>query len=237
MKNIVAFTLIVLLISCTKTPESCHYNLDNTEDSSLYISYLINNVKYVYYQNYDPSALAIESSLILKNQKVYNTYYRLKFDELGWNGAQYTENSTRYHPYVELLINDTIMITKYISISSPIPPLSQVLRESYKFSIPKTLQFPSEISSYDPIYFPSVSITVYMDDIGYSTEFLVNHFDFSADSLTKYLWKDSNFKITNREDVCNNLKLVTGEFNTTVTVGYIYNPIKIENGHFRILIK
>lgn len=239
MRNLAPFILIIffIFISCKKSPEPCHYNLENTGDSLLYISYSINNVKYVYYQNFDPSTFASESGLILRNQKVFNTYYHLKFDDLGWNGAQYIDNSSRYHPYVELLINDTIMINKNILTYFLIPPLSKVLRESYKFTIPKTLRAPSDLSSYDPIFFPSVSIAVYIDDVEYSTKFLVDRFNFSTDSLNKYLWSDSNFKTTTREDICNNLKLVTGEFNTTVMVGYISKPYKIENGHFRIIIK
>jgi len=237
MRNLIAFFLLIFFISCRKGPEPCHYILDTPGDSSLYISYSIDNIEYIYYQKFDPSTFASESGLILKNQKVFNTYYHIKFDDLGWNGARYTNNSTKYHPYVELLINDTIMINKNILSSIPIPPLSEVLRESYNFTIPKTLRAPSNLSSYDPIFFPSVSITLYIDDIEYSTDLLVNHFNFSTDSLNKYLWNDSNFKTTTREDVCNNLKLVTGEFNTTVMVGYISKPYKIENGHFRIIIK
>jgi hypothetical protein len=238
MRNLVAlFLFLIFFISCRKATEPCHYILDQTRDTSLFISYRINNNNYVYYQNYDPSTFASESGLILKNQKVFNSYYHLKFDDLGWNGARYTDNSTRYHPYVELQINDTMMVNKNILTYIKVPQLSEILRESYKFTSPKTLRAPADLSSYDPEFFPSVSISLYIDDIEYSTDFLVNRFNFSIDSLNKYLWNDSNFNITSKQKVCNGLKLVTGEFNTTVMMGYISKPYKIENGRFRILIK
>lgn len=241
MRKLAALLLIGSLISCRKGPESgnepCHYILDNTGDSSLFISYSINNTQYIYYQNYDPSTFASESGLILKNQKVFNSYYHVKFDNLGWNGARYTDNSPGTHPYAEIQINDTLMVNQNILTHIIIPPLSKILRDDYKFTSPKTLRAPADLSSYDPMFWPSVTITLYINDIEYSTDCLVNRFNYSIDSLNKYLWNDSNFNITSREGVCNDLKLVTGEFKTTVMMGYISTPYKIENGHFRILIK
>lgn len=237
MRYLISLLLLIFLSSCKKSVEPCKYILDQTRDSSLFISYTIDNIKYVYYQNFDPSTFASESGLILNNQKVFNSYYHLKFDELGWNGARYTNNSPRYHPYAELLINDTIMIDRDILTFSPIPPLSEVLLDSYKFTTPKTVRSPSVLSSYDPLFFPSVSITLYINNIEYSTDLLVNRFNFSIDSLNKYLWNDSNFYITSRQNICDDLKLVTGKFNTTVMMGHISKPYKVENGQFRIVIK
>ena len=90
---------------------------------------------------------------------------------------------------------------------------------------------------FDPLFFPNVLIDLHLDDIEYSTLLLGDHFRYSADSLNKYLWTKSSFEVTAIENVCNDMKLVTGKFTTTVMPLYIVRLVKIENGYFKILIK
>lgn len=240
MKIIFAFILFTLISSCGKEIEpefTCHFNFNTTGDSSLFISYNIDKIEYRYYQKFDSSTFASESGLILGSQKVFNLYYQIQFDKLGWNGARYTNNLPDTHPYVEFLIHDTIMFNKNSLSFSPLPSLSSKIRQNYNFTFPKTIKFPAVLSSYDPLFFPGISISLFINNIEYSTEKLVTYYNFSEDSLSKYLWNDSYFRILNSENVCGNLKLVTGEFSTTVIVGYTSEFYKIENGRFRILIR
>jgi hypothetical protein len=240
MKIIFAFILLMSISSCGKEIEPafpCHYNLDMTGDTSLFVSYSINKIGYRYYQKFDSSTFASESGLILGNQKVFNLYYHIQFDSIGWNGAMYTDNYPEIHPYVDFLIHDTVMYNKNSLSFFPLPSLSSKIRQNYNFTFPKTLRSPAELSSYDPLFFPGISIALFINKIEYSTERLVTYYNFSKDSLSKYLWNDSYFRILKSKNVCGNLKLVTGEFSTTVIVGYTSEFYKIENGRFRIIIR
>lgn len=238
-RNIKDFLILITLIfisSCKKESDTCHYNLNPIEGSSFFITYKINDIKYTYYQIYEPSTFASESVFILNNQKVFNTYYTINFDSPGWNGAIYTYDFPTIHPFVTLLIQDTIMLNKNIITMIPIPPLSDKLKQNYKFSYPKVLIAPSEITSYDPLYFPCISLTLYINNIEYSTEFLVKHYDFNPDYLNTYLWNSSSFRISDVKKICKNLKIVSGEFTTKVSAGYNSETITISDGYFNVII-
>lgn len=155
IKDFLILITLILISSCKKESDTCPYNLNPIADSSLFISYNINDIKYTYYQIYEPSTFASESGAILENQKVFNTYYTIEFDSPGWNGAIYTYDFPTIHPFVKLLIQDTIMLYKNINTMIPIPPLSDKLKQNYKFSYPKALIAPSEITSYDPLFSPA----------------------------------------------------------------------------------
>jgi len=233
------FSILITLIfisSCKKESDTCSYNLNPITDPSLCISFSINDIKYTYYQIYEPSNFASESGVILKNKKIFDLYYNIQFDSPGWNGAKYTFDFPTTHPFVNLLIQDTLMLDKNIITMIPIPPLSYKLKQNYKFSYPKALIVPSEISDYDTLIFPCISLTVYLNNIEYSTEILVKHYDLNPDYLRTYLWNSSDFRILDVKKVCKNLKLVTGEFTTKVMDGYNSETITISDGYFNVII-
>jgi hypothetical protein len=230
MRSLIALFLFIFLISCTKSPEPCHYIIGQTSDTSLFISFTVNNEKFVYYQHNVPTAGFLVTKLMLKNQHVINSSYSIDFDSLGWDGSY---DDFDPHPYVRLNLNDTLLRGS-LDIGDKLPTLSEVLLGSYRFN-----WVPSALYGFDEATYASVSITIHIDNIEYSTDYLANHFGFSIDSLNKYLGNDSNLNITSRKDVCNDLELVTGEFNTNVMGAYYSNIklYKIENGYFRLLIK
>jgi len=237
MKNLVLFVVLIFLISCRRS-EPCQFNLDSNCDTSLFISFTLDNIKYHYFQHrYDHGGASSQSGVILGNQEVLNLSYKVEFDDPDWNGARYTNNSIKYHPYVELDFTDSIMVQNDILAKYSIPLFSTVLSKNFKFTIPKTGKAPTTLSDFDPLFFPGVLIYLHLDDIEYSTLLLGDHFRYSADSLNKYLWTKSSFEVTAIENVCNDMKLVTGKFTTTVMPLYIARLVKIDNGYFKILIQ
>jgi len=237
MKNLILFVLLIFLISCRRS-EPCHFNLDSNCDTSLFISFTIDGIKYHYFQHrYDQGGAATPSGVILGNQEVLNIYYQVKFDDPDWNGARFTNNSTKYHPYVELDFTDSIMVKNDILAEWPIPLFSTVLSKDYKFTPTKTGRPPSTLPDFDPLFFPNALIDLHLDNIEYSTMLLGDNFKYSADSLNTYLWTKSSFEVTAIENVCNDMKLVSGKFTTTVMPLYIAKLVKIENGFFKILIQ
>lgn len=237
MKNLILFVLFIFLISCRKS-EPCHFNLNVDCDTSLFISFTIDNVKYHYYQHrYDHGGSASPSEAVNGNKQVVNIVYDVSFDDPDWNGARYTNNSNKYHPYVAFGFLDSIMVKKTALAQWPIPYFSNTLSKDYKFSPTKTGRAPATLADFDPRYFPNVLIDLHLNDIEYSTDFLGAQLRYSADSLSKYLWTKSSFEVTSMENVCNDMKLVTGKFTTTVMPLYIAKLVKIENGYFKILIQ
>jgi hypothetical protein len=237
MKNLVLFVLLVFLSSCRRS-EPCHFNLAANSDTSLFISFTFDNIKYHYFQHrYDQGGAASSSGVILGNQEVLNVFYRVQFDDPDWNGARFTNNSIKYHPYVELGFTDSIMVKNDILAKYTIPLFSTSLSKNFKFTTPKTGRSPVTLSDFDPLFFPGVSIDLHLDDIEYSTMLLGDHYRYSADSLNKYLWTNSSFEVTSIENVCNDMKLVTGKFTTTVMPSYITTLVKVDNGYFKILIQ
>lgn len=237
MKNLILFVFLIFIISCRRS-EPCHFNLDSSCDTSLFISFTIDNIKYHYFQHrYEHGGTATPSGVIIGNQEVLNIFYDVEFDDPDWNGARYTNNSTKVHPYIELIFSDSIMVKNDMLAKWPIPLFSTILSKDYKFTTLKTGKAPAALSDFDPLFFPNVLIDLHLDDIEYSTLLLGDHFRYSADSLNKYLWTKSSFEVTAIENVCNDMKLVTGKFTTTVMPLYIARLVKIENGYFKILIK
>jgi hypothetical protein len=237
MKNIVLLVLLLFLISCRRS-EPCNFNLDSECDTSLFISFTFDNIKYHYFQHrYDQGGAATPSDVILGNQKILNIYYRVQFDDPDWNGARYTNNSIKYHPYVKLDFTDSIMVKNDNLANYTIPYLSTALNKKYKFTTTKTGQAPTKLSDFDPLFFPGVSVDLHLDDIEYSTQLLGNRFKYSVDSLNKYLWSQSSFEVIAIDNVCNNMRVVTGNFSTTVISEYNERIIKIDNGHFKILVQ
>ncbi len=237
MKNLVPIVLLLFLFSCRKS-ETCHFNLKSECDTSLFISFTIDNIKYHYFQHrYDHGGAGSSSDVIIGNQAVVNLVYEVEFDDPDWNGARFTNNSIKYHPYVELDFTDSIMVKNNVLAKWPIPYFSTILSKNYNFTPLKNGRLPTTLSDFDPLFFPNILIDLHLNDIEYSTLLLGDHFRYSADSLNKYLWTNSSFEVTAMENVCNDMKLITGKFTTTVMPSYIAKLVKIENGYFKILIQ
>lgn len=237
MKKLAFFVVLFFIISCRRS-EPCQFDLNSNCDTSLFISFTVDNIKYHYFQHrYDHGGAASQSGVILGNKQVLNVFYEVEFDDPDWNGARFTNNSNKYHPYVELAFTDSMMVKNDIPANYSIPFFSTVLGKNFKFTPLKTGKAPAALSDFDPLFFPGVLINLHLDDIEYSTLILGDHFRYSADSLNKYLWTKSSFEVTGIENVCNDMKLVTGKFTTTVMPMYVDRLVNIDNGYFKILIQ
>lgn len=237
MKKLIYLFTLAILFSCNRT-EPCPYNVSANCDTTFFISFKFDNKSYHYYQHrYDNGGISTYSGLKIDNMIVYNTEYRVSFDDPQWNGAIHDNYLPGNHPLVQLDFFDSIMIDKDRVTIFPIPLLSESLSENYKFTTTTNGLMPSTLPDFDVSFFPRLNIDLFVDNIEYSTMLLGEHFGYSSDSLDKYLWRSSSFEITSMENVCSSKKLVTGTFNTTVMDRTFPVLHKIEDGYFKILIE
>jgi hypothetical protein len=235
MKIIILSILIILVFSCNKETKvaeyPCKYTVGTSIDSSLFISFKMNGLSNIFYQRFEPNFGGSNSNLISEGKIISNYSYLVEFDDIGWNGDR---NGYDSHPYVVLSFIDTTMFEESNFELPIIEPLFNKIRQNYQFIIPNPAKVRRELIAEDTMFFKGVSIAI--NKIGYSTSDLITSFNYNRDSLHKYLWAESYLRIIKSEIVCNNLKIIEGEFSTTVSKDYSVFS-RIDNGRFRIVIK
>jgi hypothetical protein len=223
MKNIFLLYILLTLFSCVNKKEECKYvpNLGSI-DSSMFISYSINNINYRFFQFYQSDFQGDYSNTYLKTNglSIFSTYYPFFFGDINLNKSQ-----------VVLTFYDTTLYADGGIFHQR--TLRKRLNTNYKFTIPKKAS-PDAVVITDTLFLRGVSFSI--NDNEYSTENLIKHYNFNADSLSKYLWRDSYFRINKIENACGWDKFIEGEFSTTVNKVDDNSLVKIEKGRFRLLI-
>jgi hypothetical protein len=223
MKNILIVSIFLTLLSCENKKDECIYVTNSLPiDTSLYISYSINNIDYRFYEFYTTgfSGVTYKSTSIITNGKtIFRSPYPFYFGNLNSDKAQ-----------AILIFHDTTLQAGVFYQRA----LRKRLQTYYKFTIPKEEPIDHNLVIADTIFLRGVSFSV--NDYEYSTDSLVSHFKFNTDSLSKYLWKDSYFRIKKNENACGWDRLIEGEFATWVMKADEKKVVKVENGRFRILV-
>ncbi len=222
MIRILLFIIMISFLSCESKKDECRYVPNNSPtDNSLFISYTINNIEYRFFEFYkESSTLSYKNTfLMLNGQYICRTTYPFFFGDLNSNKFQVTLN-----------FHDTTLQGEMFHQRA----LRKRLNTNYKFSVPKQEPMDSKLIIGDTIFLRGVSLSINNNE--YSTENLFSYYDFNIDSINKYLWDDSYFRITKNESACGWDRLIEGEFSTLIMKNGENKHTKVENGRFRILI-
>jgi len=225
MKNILLVSILLTLLSCQNKKEECKYvtNLGSV-DTSLFISYSINNIDYRFFQFYQVDIFSDYSNTFLKTNglSIFSTYYPFYFGDINLNKSQ-----------VVLTFYDTTLQADGALFHQR--TLRKRLNTNYKFTIPKKWSPDGNaVVIADTLFLRGVSLAI--NDNEYSTASLISHYNFNVDSLSVYLWGDSYFRINKIENACGWDKFIEGEFSTLVMKVEDKALVKVEKGRFRILV-
>jgi hypothetical protein len=226
MKNILIVSILLTLLSCENKKDECKYVTSIVPiDTTLYISYSINNINYRYFQFYQEDAPISYLNTATKSngQTIFRVNYPFFYGDL---------NSDKFP--VVLTFHDTVLLANGSQLHQR--ALRKRLHANFRFSIPK--MGPEygyvELALADTVFLRGVALSV--NNYEYSTDSVISHYKFNIDSLSEYLWHDSYFRIKRTENACGWDKLIEGEFATIVMKVEDKKLIKVENGRFRILI-
>jgi hypothetical protein len=234
MKNILLLVVLLTLISCENKKEECKYISSNVPiDTSLFISYSFKNIDYRFFQvhNEDWTGYSISNTFTkINGQTIWSHNYPFFFGDLNLDGTQGNLNLK-----MVLTFYDTTLQGEYLGIIHQ-RALRKRLHSNYRFTIPKKgpASGITEFDLADTVFLRGISLS--MNNYEYSTDSLISHYKYNIDSLSKFLWNESYFKIEKNVNVCDYYKLIEGEFTTSLMNGYDKKLEKIEKGRFRILV-
>jgi len=231
MKNFSVITFLIMLsiilTACDKDDVFVDkYKRDVlTNDTTFYISYEINHVRYKYYQV--NSGGALYPSILMTNTKRLMYYERrIEFDYLLSDPSFFNH----LHPAFRISFWNT-HIYEINSVDSgwyhfSASPMSDelVLNKNYEYYCP-----PESPQLKDSIYMNGISIEDY-------TENVMNSFDFDKASIDGFYSDKNKFRITKKTAVERGYYLLNGEFSMRGK-DHKNETIDIENGRFYIVIK
>jgi hypothetical protein len=223
MKNILLASILLTLLSCENKKDECRYVTNSVPiDTSLYMSFSINNIDYRFYEFYGASTMSNykNTGIIINGQTIFRTPYPFLFGNLNSDISQ-----------AILTFHDTTLQAGGLLHQRA---LRKRLQAYYKFTIPKQEPIDYNLVIADTIFLRGVSLSI--NDYKYSTDSLVSHFKFNIDSLSEYLWNDSYFRIKKNENACGWDRLIEGEFATSVMKVEDKKLVKVKNGRFRIVV-
>lgn len=219
--NLIVF--IIFLSSCNKEEKEspCEYNFFEGIDTSLYVSFEINNEQLVYYQKMTGNggrSLHFDSTT---NTEIWHYATLAEFDI-----SEPDSFNNFFRSPVDLVFFD-------FSINNRIHDyflLSKYLEDNINF---KHYSAQQRIDFMDTIFMKGVSMRYY----NYSTETVIDYFNYDLDSINDFYANNSFFNVTSRTQVCENKHLIQGNFSTKIMYNSSpYSVINIENGKFNFLI-
>lgn len=230
MKQLYILFLIIFVISSCKKEEPCNYNIEYwASDTSLFISYEMDNEKFTYYQageDYGPFSTSYldeydENNIIA----IYNL--PVSFGEIYNRETSFTNT------------NVSIEFWNYSVYNKNLEPNYQLLSETIEdynsFCYPLLRSIHDEFSISDTIYMKGISLQRFK--YLYSTAGVMSYFNYNMDSIQDF-FNTSHFTISNMESVCNNYYLVEGTFETKI-INYDepFDIKHIKNGQFRFIVR
>jgi len=237
MKILLFFTcLLIFFLSCNKSVEpkpDCKYgkHIAYPTDTTLFLAFRMNQQDYQYYQDINVSADLGASNTFLKinGQTILRNTYSIILNESLSDG-----HYSNPDPNVNLNFYDTTLMKSSSNIR--VHSFSNHLLTNYKFIMPPngSMYAEQDMALKDTVSLRGVSLT--LNQFQYSTDYLITFYRNNIDSISKYLWSESYFRINKVEPVCENYKIIEGEFSTLVMRSTISEFYRLENGHFRILI-
>jgi len=221
--KLIYLIILLLLVSCNKSDESCPYKL--YEDPELFISFEINGLALKYSQcPGGGSGMTMDYNY---SNILYYSEHRIAFREL--NSDQDTSGS---HPAELLFRNYTITGKAEYYL---FPDLSEVIKLNYPYACP-----PWNPALKDTVLMNGAGVVIRISDQKeeeiYSTDQVVKHYNYNPDSITTFFSDGSYFRLDDIEQVCNDLYLVTGSFETILMDNHVQEgEIYIRNGRFAFL--
>ncbi|WP_243350028.1 hypothetical protein [Parabacteroides sp. FAFU027] len=219
--------LIVILVSCKKEKPITDYTYElfpAPKDTSLYISYEMNNKYYKYYQVIDYRNSYI-NLLTCPNNRVLGYFERgVSYDRLITDPDYFNV----LHPAFSFIFWNTRMQDKNSQSFDDYyykTRLSDDLKKytSYTFSYP-----PESPSVKDTIPTHGMNIGSYTDNVN-------NAFNHNKTLIDNFFARNSHFNISKIELVNNKYYLVSGDFTTKTIQGN--DTIDIKNGKFTFITK
>ena len=206
-----------IIVACSKDEESCRYNLNfHPIDTSLYISYEIDGVKYKNYQYINTAQINFHhfDSIAIHNHVIY-----IKFQRLNQDNIHYHSDILYFYSYEVKMKNEI----------STFPLLSNIIKDSYSYYSP-----PQDPELSDTIFMNGI---VFFGEVGHATSKAMYHFDFNIDSINNFYSNNSYFLISSVEETCNNLYLVKGIFSTKIFSRLDpFEVMDVENGQFCFIV-
>jgi hypothetical protein len=196
----------------------------------LFISYDLDGTEYRFFQStdYNFSYKIVNTNQLLDGRYIFSNEYQFHFTGINHLSTE------SFNPEITLNFYDTTLWKDgdYLHQKA----LRNRLHNTYRFMIPEILSIDSikEIDLADTLFFEGVAFSINTNE--YSTENLINYFQFNRDSISKYIWNESYFTISKIEQECGFNKSIEGKFSTSLSDWPYTKLVKIVNGHFRIYI-
>lgn len=204
---------MALILSCTNESSKCRYSVSTFIDSTLFVSFKINNKVMKFYQ-IEPcgsSGWSSISSLIVKNEDttIYQYNYQINF-------VSFTEKNVPdgySSPEFMLKFSKKIELNNKVNHSIYNPNLYNVFSDISGFS--RGLSFAPKLQ--DTLYINGLMIGLYKRDpiiqveTDLSTGTVFQYYKSNRDSIDSF-FKTSFIQITNIEETCNKTYLIEGTF-------------------------
>jgi hypothetical protein len=240
MKNYIIIIILALLLSCTKEPNKCRYSNRTFIDSTLFVSFKINNKVQKFYQHqpFDYSGWSSISSPIIKNED--STIYQYNYDI---DFVSFTENNVPevyISPEFMLKFSKMIVLNNKFSNSIYNPNLYNIFHDISGYS--RGLSNTPKLQ--DTLYINGLMVSLYKPDPSIninnmlSTAEVFYYYKLNKDSIHSF-FKSSYSQITNIEETCNNTYLIEGTFNVKLmsSPNFKEKPdvVELTDGQFRFL--